>query len=216
MSVFLGGLCKNSTWREKFIKRLEAEKISYYNPQVGVDEWTDEHGAAERVAQLNAKVLVFVMDDEFEECGPITQIEVDTFKELVPECVLIGSGVDIDSLIEETIKLVKTIDGCVGDKTSDAAISKMFYLYSNGRRRRNMCHCLVVSRTDFNSRVQSFKDTPYSDSFVNSLASSGFYFICDELRCNDCGLQIKFDGECEPEIIEEVHRENAPDCFYLK
>ena len=39
-TVFLGGTCNNSTWREELIPELERARVKYYNPVV--PDWTPE------------------------------------------------------------------------------------------------------------------------------------------------------------------------------
>lgn len=61
--IFLGGSCNPTTWRQNVaVPYLEANGISYFNPQV--DDWTPEVVNSERWAKQNAKILLFVIDKQ--------------------------------------------------------------------------------------------------------------------------------------------------------
>lgn len=63
LQIFLGGSCNPTTWRQNVaIPFLEANGISYYNPQV--DNWTPEVVNLERYAKQNAQILLFVIDKQ--------------------------------------------------------------------------------------------------------------------------------------------------------
>jgi sodium-dependent dicarboxylate transporter 2/3/5 len=65
MQVFLGGTAGHSTWRKDFaIPILEAVGISYFNPQLGVGEWTPAHQKIEAEAKEKAEVWLFVVSAE--------------------------------------------------------------------------------------------------------------------------------------------------------
>ena len=60
--VFLGGACGTTTWRGDIaIPALEAAGITYFDPQLGVGEWTKACEAAEMKAKAEADVLLFVI-----------------------------------------------------------------------------------------------------------------------------------------------------------
>ncbi|MEP6925013.1 MAG: nucleoside 2-deoxyribosyltransferase domain-containing protein [Pyrinomonadaceae bacterium] len=51
--IFLGGACGETDWRQKIaIPLFEAGGITYYNPQLGIGEWTEECEAAEKAIVL--------------------------------------------------------------------------------------------------------------------------------------------------------------------
>jgi hypothetical protein len=63
--VFLGGACGRTSWRQQIaIPALEAAGISYYDPQLGIGEWTEAREAAEMKAKAEAEVLLFVVSDQ--------------------------------------------------------------------------------------------------------------------------------------------------------
>lgn len=62
-AVFLGGSCNPTTWRfTHAIPALEAAGLSYFNPQV--KDWSEDLIGKEALAKEQAKVLLFVIDDE--------------------------------------------------------------------------------------------------------------------------------------------------------
>jgi hypothetical protein len=65
--VFLGGASGSTTWRRKIaIPILEAAGVTYFNPQLGVGEWTEACQEAEMKAkaETEAEVLLFVINGE--------------------------------------------------------------------------------------------------------------------------------------------------------
>ncbi|MBK9014929.1 MAG: nucleoside 2-deoxyribosyltransferase domain-containing protein [Saprospiraceae bacterium] len=65
MQVFLGGTAGHSTWRKKIaIPILEAAGVTYFNPQLGVGEWTPAHQKIESEAKEKAEVWLFVVSSE--------------------------------------------------------------------------------------------------------------------------------------------------------
>ncbi|XP_037269741.2 NDT-like domain-containing protein raw isoform X5 [Rhipicephalus microplus] len=61
--VFLGGSCNPTTWRKDVaIPKLKSYGISYYNPQV--TQWIPELIELENQAKENAKVMMFVIDNQ--------------------------------------------------------------------------------------------------------------------------------------------------------
>ncbi len=65
MQVFLGGTAGNSTWRKDIaIPLLEAAGVTYFNPQLGVGEWTPAHQQIEAKAKEAASVWLYVITGE--------------------------------------------------------------------------------------------------------------------------------------------------------
>lgn len=63
IDVFLGGSCNPTSWRQDIVIPLcQKWNISYYNPQV--EDWYEELVAIEANAKENAKVLLFVIDNQ--------------------------------------------------------------------------------------------------------------------------------------------------------
>ena len=64
-NVFLGGACGTTTWRQNTaIPLLEAAGLSYFNPQLGVGEWTEECEFIEQQAKEEADILLFVVNHQ--------------------------------------------------------------------------------------------------------------------------------------------------------
>jgi len=73
--VFLGGACGNTTWRHDIaIPALEAAGITYFDPQLGVGEWTEACEAAEMEAKAEAKVLLFVITGQTRGVASIAEV----------------------------------------------------------------------------------------------------------------------------------------------
>lgn len=65
MQIFLGGTAGNSTWRKEIaIPILEEAGVTYFNPQLGVGEWTPEHQTLEAKEKEAAEVWLFVITGE--------------------------------------------------------------------------------------------------------------------------------------------------------
>ena len=63
--VFLGGACGGTDWREQIaIPLLERARVTYFNPQLGIGEWTPACEAAEMAAKAAAEVLLYVVADQ--------------------------------------------------------------------------------------------------------------------------------------------------------
>ncbi len=63
--VFLGGACGATDWRRRIaIPLLEGAGVTYYDPQLGVGEWTPAREDAEMEAKNAAEVLLYVVSRE--------------------------------------------------------------------------------------------------------------------------------------------------------
>ncbi len=73
--VFLGGACGSTTWRRDIaIPALEAAGITYFDPQLGVGEWTEACEAAEMEAKAEADVLLFVISGQTRGVASIAEV----------------------------------------------------------------------------------------------------------------------------------------------
>jgi len=73
--VFLGGACGTTTWRREIaIPLLERAGITYFNPQLGVGEWSPACEAAEMEAKARAEVLLYVVGDETRAVATIAEV----------------------------------------------------------------------------------------------------------------------------------------------
>lgn len=74
-TVFLGGTCNNSTWREEIIPKL---KISYFNPVV--KEWNEAAQAAEIHARNNSDYVLYVITPKMTGIYSIAEVVDDSNK----------------------------------------------------------------------------------------------------------------------------------------
>ena len=58
-TVFLGGTCADSKWRNKFIPMLDKTKIDYFNPVV--DNWNEEARMNEIYHRENDDFVLYVL-----------------------------------------------------------------------------------------------------------------------------------------------------------
>ena len=101
-NVFLGGACGTTTWRQDTaIPTLEAAGLSYFNPQLGLGEWTEECEYIEQQAKDEADILLFVVNSRTR--GVASLAEVAYFVASKRPIVLVLSDVKEGSLIEGDI-----------------------------------------------------------------------------------------------------------------
>ena len=73
--VFLGGACGRTTWRREIaIPALQAAGVTYYDPQLGVGEWSPACEAIEMRAKQDADVLLFVINHETRGVASIGEV----------------------------------------------------------------------------------------------------------------------------------------------
>jgi hypothetical protein len=110
--VFLGGSCNPTKWRKEIaIPLLNQYNISYYDPQV--EDWYEELVQIEENAKKNAKVLLFVIDNQ-----------TRAIASMIEAAFYAGIG----------RKVVLVIDNFVGDETVNGIESKEFNDLNRGRK----------------------------------------------------------------------------------
>ncbi len=62
ISVFLGGTCGSSTWREEFVKKLDLNKVSIFNPLVNT--WNTYNQIEEDKHKKEDDLCLFVITPE--------------------------------------------------------------------------------------------------------------------------------------------------------
>src|SRR5215472_10456384 len=63
--VFLGGACGATDWRRRIaIPLLEQAGVTYYDPQLGIGEWTPAREATEMQAKEAAEVLLYIVSSQ--------------------------------------------------------------------------------------------------------------------------------------------------------
>lgn len=74
-AVFLGGACGTTTWRKDVaIPLLHDAGVSFYDPQVGVGEWTETHEIADQRAKTAAEVLLFVITEATRGVASVAEV----------------------------------------------------------------------------------------------------------------------------------------------
>ena len=72
--VFLGGSCGDTTWRrDTAIPILEANDLSYYNPQLGVHQWNISKINEENSAKETSKAILFVISKHSPSIASLTE-----------------------------------------------------------------------------------------------------------------------------------------------
>ncbi len=88
ITVFLGGTCNNSTWRDELLTMIDTKKISAFNPIV--KDWNEEAQANEDWHKANDDFCVYVLTPEMTGIYSIFEVADDSNKK--PEktifCVL--------------------------------------------------------------------------------------------------------------------------------
>jgi hypothetical protein len=74
-TVFLGGTCGTSTWRENLIERLT---INYYNPVV--PDWTPEVQAEELKQRRDCEICLYVITPEMQGVYSVAEVVDDSNK----------------------------------------------------------------------------------------------------------------------------------------
>jgi hypothetical protein len=93
--VFLGGASGSTTWRQKIaIPILEAAGVTYFNPQLGVGEWTEAHQEAEMKAKAEATVLLFIINAETRGVASIAEAAFYLGKRRAVALAVIDVGAD--------------------------------------------------------------------------------------------------------------------------
>ncbi len=101
ISVFLGGTCNHSTWRDELLTMLDANKVSAFNPIV--EEWNIEAQQNEDWHKANDDFCLYVLTPEMTGIYSIFEVADDSNKR--PEktlfCVLKERNGQAFSLVME-------------------------------------------------------------------------------------------------------------------
>ncbi len=92
ITVFLGGTCNSSTWRDELLMMLDSEKVDAFNPVV--DDWNEQAQANEDWHKANDDFCLYVLTPEMTGIYSIFEVADDSNKR--PEktifCVLPERG----------------------------------------------------------------------------------------------------------------------------
>ena len=126
VTVFLGGTCANSTWREELDERLDHENISTFNPVV--PDWTPECQIEEDMHRENDDICLYTITPEGEGFYSFVEVVDDSNKrpDRTVLCVLTeanGKKFEGHSLkcVLKTMKLVAKNGVVVLDSLDDLA-----------------------------------------------------------------------------------------------
>lgn len=78
VTVFLGGTCASSTWREELIPLLDSEKVEAFNPVVA--DWTPECQAVEDYHRETDDLCLYVITPEGEGFYSFVEVTDDSNK----------------------------------------------------------------------------------------------------------------------------------------
>lgn len=78
LSVFLGGTCNDSTWREELMLMLDSNKVNAFNPVV--DDWNEEAQANEDWHKANDDFCLYVLTPEITGIYSIFEVADDSNK----------------------------------------------------------------------------------------------------------------------------------------
>ena len=78
ITVFLGGTCNNSTWRDELLTMLDTEKVDAFNPVV--DDWNEQAQANEDWHKANDDFCLYVLTPEMTGIYSIFEVADDSNK----------------------------------------------------------------------------------------------------------------------------------------
>lgn len=78
VTVFLGGTCADSTWRDELEQKLDHERISTFNPVV--PDWTPECQVEEDMHRENDDICIYTITPEGEGFYSFVEVTDDSNK----------------------------------------------------------------------------------------------------------------------------------------
>ena len=78
ITVFLGGTCNGSTWRDELISMLDPETISAFNPVV--EHWDEKAQAIEDYHKENDDICLYVITPEMRGVYGVFELALDSCK----------------------------------------------------------------------------------------------------------------------------------------
>lgn len=109
-TVFLGGTCNGSTWRNELLRMLDSNKINVFNPVV--DDWNEEAQANEDWHKVNDDFCLYVLTPEM--TGFYSEVELVDASNKRPNKTLFCflskfNGKEFDSHIKKSLLQLKRI-----------------------------------------------------------------------------------------------------------
>ena len=78
ISVFLGGTCNGSTWRDELMPMLDSSKIDAFNPVV--EHWDEKAQAEEDFHKQNDDYCLYVLTPEMKGVYAVFEVAMDSMK----------------------------------------------------------------------------------------------------------------------------------------
>ena len=107
-SVFLGGTCNGSTWRDELMPMLDQEKISAFNPVV--ETWDEEAQKNEDYHKENDDLTLYVLTPEMKGIYGVFELAMDTCKRpgRVVACIVQErDGKTFDPFVQKNMAKIK-------------------------------------------------------------------------------------------------------------
>ena len=107
-TVFLGGTCNGSTWRDELIPMLDQEKVSAFNPVV--EDWNEEAQKLEDFHKENDDFTLYVLTPEMTGVYSVFEVAMDSCKRSgrVVCCILSEhDGKEFDKQVGKGMKKIK-------------------------------------------------------------------------------------------------------------
>lgn len=106
LSVFLGGTCGDSTWREELISMLN-DKIKVFNPKV--KHWTEECQIIEGEHKEKDDILLFVITPETDNAYSISEVTASSIAKPESTIVCVMDNINGESFKKHELNAWKKI-----------------------------------------------------------------------------------------------------------
>ena len=107
-TVFLGGTCNGSTWRDELIPMLDSSKISAFNPVV--EHWDEKAQKEEDYHKANDDFTLYVLTPEMKGIYSVFEVAMDSCKRpgKVMFCVLPQrNGKEFEPFVQKNFLKIK-------------------------------------------------------------------------------------------------------------
>ena len=107
-SVFLGGTCNGSTWRDELMPKLDPSKVSAFNPVV--EHWDEKAQAEEDFHKENDDFTLYVLTPEMTGVYSVFEVAMDSCKRpgRVVACILEErDGKTFEGQVAKNMKKIK-------------------------------------------------------------------------------------------------------------
>ena len=107
-TVFLGGTCNGSTWRDELIPKLDPARVSAFNPVV--EDWNEQAQAEEDYHKENDDFTLYVLTPEMTGVYSVFEVAIDSCKRpgRVVACILEErDGKTFEGQVAKNMKKIK-------------------------------------------------------------------------------------------------------------